>query len=89
MGSGDSEKLEKLQKKQKLLKEYIETLSIKTSLISAFIHYEYTKSKTDMLKYFTDHYLTQSIISSCTRKICCIEEPQPDHLFKGSKLYLR
>lgn len=92
LGSGDQESLRSLKHEKDELNKYINTLRIQPSVTSAFIHYQFEKSKIEMLTYFNDHYLFHNRKShSVMRSICCccIDDPEPKYLFQGHKLYVR
>lgn len=91
LGSGDQENLRGLKKEKDQLNKYINTLRIKPSVTSAYIHYQYEKSKVEMLTYFNKHYLFNTNLHGCARSICCccVDDPEPKYLFKGQKLFVK
>lgn len=74
-----------LKKEKEKLQKFINTLQIYPKTISAFIHFQYEKSKIDCLTYFNDHYLFDVCGHSCMRNLCCccVDTPEPKYLFNG------
>lgn len=92
MGSGNQETLKKLRKEKEELSKYINTLRIKPSVRSAFIHFQFEKSKVDMLDFYSNHYLfSESNSHALTRAICCccVDDPAPKYLYKGKPLFVK
>lgn len=71
--------------------KYINTLQIYPKTISAFIHFQYEKSKVDCLTYFNEHYLFDTCSHNCMRSMCCccVAEPEQKYLFHGEKLFIK
>jgi hypothetical protein len=91
LGSGDETNLHSLKKEKDELSQYIHTLQIKPTVIGAYVHFQYEKSKVDMLNYFNDHYLFSNSGHAFTRSLCCccVDDPEPKYLFRGEKLYIK
>lgn len=80
-----------LKKDKEKLQRYISTLQIHPKTISAYVHFQYEKSKVDCLTYFNNHYLFNNCSHSCMRSCCCccVDEPEPKYLFNGEKLLIK
>lgn len=81
-----------MRKEKDELSKYVNTLRIKPSVKSAYVHFQFEKSKVDMLQYYSDHYLFGHKNShSFARAVCCccIDDPEPKYLYKGKKLYVK
>lgn len=56
------------------------------------MHFQFEKSKVDMLEYYNEHYLFNTRNThSCMRSLCCccIDDPEQKYLYKGKKLYIK
>jgi hypothetical protein len=73
------------------LQRYINTLQIYPRTISAYVHFQYEKSKVDCLTYFNNHYLFDSCSHSCMRACCCccVNRPEEKYLFNGNPLLIK
>lgn len=63
-------------------------MKISPHILSAFVHFEYEKSKTDMLNYYSDHWMFDSCSHDCVLGACncCMEQPEEKYLFQGQRL---
>ena len=91
LGGGDKENLRYLKKEKEKLAKYINNLQIFPKTISAFVHFQYEKSKQDCLTYFNDHYLFDTCGHNCARSCCCccVNEPDQKYMLDGEKLFIK
>lgn len=91
LGGGDKETVNDLRRSKEKLQRYISTLQIRPRTISAFVHFQYEKSKVDCLTYFNKHYLFDSCSHSCMRSCCCccVNRPEDKYLFNGQPLLIK
>ena len=91
LGGGDKKHVEILKRDKAKLNKEISKMQIYPKTISAYIHFEYEKSKVDCLTYFNDHYLFNTCGHNCVRGCCCccVKEPDQKYLFFGEKLLVK
>lgn len=62
-------------------------MKINPKTISAYVHYEYEKSKVECLTYFNKHYLFNSCSHGAVRGCCCCCVDDPKEKFKLANKY--
>jgi hypothetical protein len=79
---GNTDDLNKLRdEKEKLLLE-LQHMKIRPKAVSAYIHFEYEKSKVECLSFFNKHYLFNTCPHACFRCFCCCCIPEFDNQYK-------
>lgn len=66
-------------------------MKISPHIMSAYVHFEFEKSKNDLLNYYSDHWMFNSCVHSCVSAICgcCVKQPGPQYLFRGEQLKIK
>ena len=64
-------------------------MQIEPSTVSAFVHFQFEKSKVDCLSYFNEHYLFDSCCHGCIRSCCCccLKKPDQKAIFQEHTLF--
>jgi hypothetical protein len=80
-----------LRRNKEKLQRYISTLQIRPRTISAYVHFQYEKSKSDCLTYFNNHYLFDNCSHAYMRACCCccVDRPEEKYLFNGQPLLIK
>lgn len=74
---GTKGRLKELEKDLHTYEKGLKGLRIRPEVLSAYVHFEYEKSKHDCLQFFNNHYLFESWSHGCVRNCCCccIDKP--------------
>lgn len=91
LGGGDLDDLKKLKETKAELVKNINMMKISPHVMSAYVHFEYEKSRNDLLNYYSDHWMFDTCIHSCVGAICgcCVNQPGPQYLFRGTQLKIK
>lgn len=69
----------------------INMMKVSPHIMSAYVHFEFEKSKNDLLNYYSDHWMFDSCTHSCVSTLCgcCVKSPGPQYLFRGEQLKIK
>lgn len=58
--------------------------------MSAFVHFQFEKSKVECLSYFNKYYLFDQCTHSCARSCCCccVDKPDERAVFQSKTLMI-
>lgn len=85
LGGGDLDDLKKLRENKAELVKNINMMKISPHIMSAYVHFEFEKSKNDLLNFYSDHWKFDSCMHSCVSGMCCccVKDLSPQYLFRG------
>jgi hypothetical protein len=92
LGGDDSNRkaIAKNKAKKEKLERRLDTMQIKPRTVSAYVHFQFEKSKVECLSYFNDHYQFSTCSHCCMRTCCCccVNEPDERGVFRSHKVFI-